>query len=128
MMRLILRVGALLTLVVLLTTIGFAKSPAKSKAKRSHDKTADTSSSTSNSADAKADEPVASAETAPASPAPPAQKSLDQNKDKNGDYKPAPTFTPMLATTETIRGFTIETAHTFPKGGLGFSAHGKKFG
>jgi hypothetical protein len=128
MMRLILRVGALLTLVLLLTTVGFAKSPAKSKAKRSHNKTADTSSSTSISADTKADEPVASAETAPASPAPPAQKSLDKNKDKGGDYKPAPKFTPMLATTGTIGVFTVETADTLPKGGFGFSAYGNKFG
>src|SRR6266478_986186 len=128
MTRLILRLGALLTLVVLLTTVGFAKSPAKSKAKRSHNKTADTSSSTSVSADTKADEPVASAETAPASPAPPAQKSLDKNKDKNGDYKPAPKFTPMLATTGTLGLFTVETADTMPKGGFGFSAFGNKFG
>src|SRR6266853_3448385 len=127
MTRLILRLGALLTLVVLLTTVGFAKSQAKSKAKRSHNKTADTSS-TSVSADTKADEPVASAETAPASPAPPAQKSLDKNKDKNGDYKPAPKFTPMLATTGTIGVFTVETADTLPKGGFGFSAYGNKFG
>jgi len=128
MTRLILRLGALLTLVVLLTTVGFAKSPAKSKAKRSHDKTADTSSSTSNSADTKADEPVTSAETAPASSAPPPQKSVDRNKDKNGDYKPAPKFTPMLATTGTIGVFTVETADTLPKGGFGFSAYGNKFG
>jgi hypothetical protein len=126
MTRLILRLGALLTLVVLLTTVGFAKSPAKSKAKRSHNKTADTSSSTSISADTKADEPVPSAETAPASPA---QKSPDKNNnDKNGDYKPAPRFTPMLATTGTIGVFTVETADTLPKGGFGFSAYGNKFG
>src|SRR3981189_3695630 len=111
MTRLILRVGALLTLFPLLTTAGFAKSPAKSKAKRSHNKTADTSSSTSTTADTKADEPVASAETVPATPALPAQKSLDNKKEKDngGDYKPAPKFTPMLATTGTIGVFTVET-------------------
>src|SRR5580765_1672847 len=122
MTRLILRLGALLTIVLLLATVGFAKSPAKSKAKRSHDKIADTSSSTSISADTKADEPVPSAETGPASPAPPPQKSVDRNKYKGGDYKPAPKFTPMLATTGTIGLFTLETADTLPKGGFGLSA------
>jgi outer membrane protein OmpA-like peptidoglycan-associated protein len=131
-MRLISRIGTLLTLVLLLTTPGFAKSPAKSKAKRSYKKTVDStsSSSTSSSSDTQAGESATSAATAPASPALPAQKSLDNKKEKDngGDYKPAPRFTPMLATTGTIGVFTVETADTLPKGGFAFSAYGNKFG
>jgi len=133
MMRSISRVGTLLTLVLLLTTFGFAKSPAKSKAKRSHHKIADTSSTASTAsvspdtnAHGSAD---ADAETASPSPALPAQKPAENKKDKdNGDYKPAPKFAPMLATTGTIGLFTLETADTLPKGGFGFSAYGNKFG
>ena len=104
------RIGALLTLALLLATAGFAKSPAKSKAKRSHKKTDNTSS--------EAEAPAAL----------PAQKPADLKKVDNEDYKPAPKFIPMLATTGTIGVFTVETAETLPKGGFGFSAYGNKFG
>jgi PKD domain len=124
MMRLILRVGALLVLAFLVTTAGFAKSPAKSRGKRSHKKIDDASSS---SPDATAGESATSAAAVSAAPEIPAQKSAAVNKD-NGDYKPAPRFTPMLATTGTIGVFTVETADTLPKGGFGFSAYGNKFG
>jgi len=127
-MRLILRVGALLTLVVLLTTIGFAKSPAKSKAKRSHDKTADTSSSTSNSADTKADEPVTSAETAPAHPHPPPQKSVDRIKTRTGTINPLRNLHPCWPRLEPLVYLPSRPADTLPKGGFGFSAYGNKFG
>src|SRR5579872_127276 len=132
MMRLILRVGASLTLVLFLITVGFAKSPAKSKAKRSHNKTADTSSSTSiataPSSESRVDSPVSSGAIAPDAPEIPAQTSGANKKDNGGDDKTDPKFTPMLATTGTVGLFTVETADTLPKTGFGFSAYGNKFG
>jgi outer membrane protein OmpA-like peptidoglycan-associated protein len=126
MMRSILRGGALLTLVLLLVPAGFAKSPAKSKAKRAHKKADDIT--TSSASDAKADE-TAIPEASPAPTAAfPAQNAADKKKDKSGDYKPAPRFTPMLATTGTIGLFTVETAETLPKGAFNVSAYGNKFG
>ncbi len=125
MMRWILRCGALLTLVLLLVSAGFAKSPAKLKAKRAHRKTNDTSISARS--DTKADE-AANSETKPVTTAAlPAQKDAGK-KDNGGDYRPAPKFTPMLATTGTIGLFTVETADTLPKGGFAFSVYGNKFG
>src|ERR1700726_204617 len=131
MMRLISRIGTLLTFILLLTTVGFAKTPAKSK--RSHKKTVDSSSSSSSdtqAGDTQPGETATSEAAAPTSPALPAQKSRDSKKDKDngGDYKPAPKFTPMLATTGTIGVFTVETADTLPKHGFAFSAFGNKFG
>lgn len=124
MMRLITRSGVPLALLLLLTTVGFAKSPAKSKARRSHKRIDDDSSSVN----AKSGE-IASAESTAAPLAPlPAQKTLNDNSDTGGDDKPAPKFTPMLATTGTIGAFTVETADTLPKSGFAFSAYGNKFG
>jgi outer membrane protein OmpA-like peptidoglycan-associated protein len=126
MMRLILRGGALLALVLLLVPAGFAKSPVKSKAKRAHKKTDDTS--VSSRSGTKADE-AATPEAKPVSTvAFPAQQATDNKYDKGGDYKPAPKLTPMLATTGTIGLFTAETADTLPKGGFAFSVYGNKFG
>ena len=44
------------------------------------------------------------------------------------EYRPAPKFTPLLATTGTLGLFTTETADTLPRGGVAFSAFGNKFG
>jgi hypothetical protein len=126
MMRLILRPGALLTLVLVLISAGFAKSPARSKTKRSHKITSNIAASTSPVA--KADESATPEAPPIATPAFPAQKAAGNKKDINGDYKPAPKFTPMLATTGTIGVFTVETADTLPTGAFGFSAYGNKFG
>ena len=126
MMRLILRVGTMLTLVLLLIPTGFAKSPAKSKARKAHEKAGETSSSVSS--DTKADEPATAEATRVPTAALPPQKAPGKTKDNGGDYKPAPKFTPMLATTGTIGVFTVETADTLPKGGFGFSAFGNKLG
>jgi Bacterial Ig domain len=125
MMRLILRVGAPLALVLFLIPAGFAKSPAKSKIKRAQKKAGDTASSFSSGV--MTDE-SATSEAAPlATPAFPAQKPADKEKDNSGDLIPAPKFTPMLATTGTVGLFTVETADTLPKGGFGFSAYGNRF-
>jgi outer membrane protein OmpA-like peptidoglycan-associated protein len=61
-----------------------------------------------------------------AAPAP--QSPGTEKKDTNDEYKPAPKFTPMLATTGTLGLFTLETADTLPKHGFAFSAFGNKFG
>src|SRR6266699_3118815 len=125
MMRSILRVGAPLTLVLLLIPAGFAKSPAKSRTKRAHRKAVDTASSFSSAV--MADE-SATPGAAPAASAPfPAQTTAGKTKDNSGDIRPAPKFTPMLATTGTVGLFTVETADTLPKGGFGFSAYGNRF-
>jgi outer membrane protein OmpA-like peptidoglycan-associated protein len=124
MMRLILRVAALLTLVLLLIPDGFAKSPAKSKARRMPKKTDRAASS---SMIAKVEESVPPGTTTVVPAALPPQKATN-NKDNNGDVRPTPRFTPMLATTGTVGLFSVETANTLPKGGFGFSAYGNKFG
>ncbi len=126
MLRLIMRGTGLLLLLFLLVPSGFSKNPAK-KTKRELRKNADTTSATSSdttvsSDPAKAGETVASESASAAAPAVPAQKGTDD------DYKPAPKFTPMLATTGTIGLFTLETADTLPKHGFAFSAFGNKFG
>ena len=106
-MRLLMKGVVLSTLVVLLASVSFAKIPAKKKAKK------------------KADDAVATtAPDAEAAPAVPAQTAATKKKD---DYKPAPTFTPVLATTGTIGAFTVETGDTLPAHGIAVSAYGNKF-
>jgi hypothetical protein len=125
MMRLILRIGALLALVLLLIPAGFAKSPAKSKIKRVQNKAGDIASSFSSGV--MADESATSGAAPLATPAFPAQKPAGQEKDNGDDNRPAPKFTPMLATTGTVGLFTVETADTLPKGGFGSSTYGNRF-
>jgi hypothetical protein len=132
MMRLSVRAGALLMLAMLLPLSGFASSPAKSKRANGDKKIDETAVSASS--DTKADEsatfedPSADAGT----PAWPAEQASDKKPDqKNGgssEYRPAPKFTPMLATTGTIGLFTVETGDTLPKGGFAISGYGNKFG
>jgi len=125
MMRLFMRIGAQLALVLLLIPAGFAKSPGKSKIKRAQKKAGDTASSFSSGV--RADEP-ATPEAAPiAAAAFPAQKPAGKEKDNSEDTKPSPKFTPMLATTGTVGLFTVETADTLPKGGFGSSTYGNRF-
>ena len=123
MRQLIVRGVALLVLVFLLVSAGYSKSPAKSKTKKAR-KTADVTAPAT--ADPKADETTAAG--TPAAAEVPAQKSAGPSKSASDDYKPAPKFTPMLATTGTLGLFTVETADTLPRGGFGFSAFGNKFG
>ncbi len=133
MLRLIMRGVGLLILLLLLIPAGFAKSPAK-KAKKDLKKIDPTASATSSSNTtpssntAKADETGTSERTSPAAPALPAQRGSNDKNGTNDDYKPAPRFTPMLATTGTLGLFTLETADTIPKHGFAFSAFGNKFG
>ncbi len=109
MMRLMLRVGALLLLVVMLVPAGFAKRPAKSKARK-----------------AKKDADTAAVPAAP-SAALPAQTAADKKSDDK-DIWPAPKYLPMLATTGTLGVFTVETADMLPKHGFAFAADANKFG
>jgi len=133
MLRLIVRGVGLLILIFLLVPAGFAKSPAK-KNKKELEKTDNSASATSSSDSttssdtAKADETETSETTSTAAPALPAQNAANDKKGTDDDYKPAPKFTPMLATTGTIGLFTLETADTLPKHGFAFSAFGNKFG
>ncbi|MGA7795238.1 MAG: PKD domain-containing protein [Candidatus Acidiferrales bacterium] len=132
MLRLIIRCTGLLLLIFLLVPAGFSKNPAK-KTKRALKKTDDTTSATSSDAPASSSPDNAGETTAPesasaAAPAVPAQNAANDKKGTDDDYKPAPRFTPMLATTGTIGLFTLETADTLPKHGFAFSAFGNKFG
>jgi len=132
MLRLIMRGAGLLLLIFLLVPAGFSKNPAK-KTKKELKKTDDATSATSSDATAssdpaKAPETVASESAPSAAPAVPAQNDANDKKGTDDDYKPAPRFTPMLATTGTIGLFTLETADTLPKHGFAFSAFGNKFG
>ena len=77
------------------------------------------------------DEPAATAPAATetvSAPAAPAQAASAASKPAPEDAKPAPVFTPILATTGTIGLFTLETADTLPKHGFAFSAYANKFG
>jgi hypothetical protein len=139
------RVVTLLVLAFLLVPAGFSKSVAKSKAKIANKAADDTTAAAS---DTKTDDPPAadpssttSAATSTATPdatsagtpdetvaTPDAQQPAANTKAMDEEYKPAPKFTPLLATTGTLGLFTTETADTLPKGGIAFSAFGNKFG
>ncbi len=116
---------ALLVLVFLLVPAGFAKSPAKSKAKKALKTVDDTTATASNS---KADDSTAAEAPAATTADPAAQQSTAPKKGADEEFKPAPKFTPLLATTGTLGLFTTETADTLPKGSFAFSAFGNKFG
>jgi outer membrane protein OmpA-like peptidoglycan-associated protein len=124
MSKLLLRVGVLLTLVILLVPSGFA-SPAKSRRAKDAKKTEETTASSSVKATAgDAATPDSSSNAAPAQQA----TAKDKKASASSDEEPAPKFTPMLATTGTIGLFTVETGETLPKGGFAVSAFGNKFG
>ena len=120
MLRFAARCGGLLTLIFVLITPAFSKTVLPNNDDR-------------NSGDALS---ANSADTTPAPvPQPPAdatapaqQATGSEKKDASAEYKPAPKFTPMLATTGTLGFFTLETADTLPKHGFAFSAFGNKFG
>jgi len=124
MLRVILRGVGLPVFVFLLVLSGFSKSPAK-KPKKEFKKTKDV---TATARASNADEAAASATTSPAGTPPAAQKSAPEKTAGSSDYKPAPKFIPVLATTGTVGLFTIETADAVPKGGFAFSSFGNKFG
>lgn len=128
MLRLIMRGVALLVLALLLVPASFSKSPAKSKTKKALKKTDDTTITTPSDSDTKADETTSPETPSISAPALPAQRAGASAKSSNNDFRAAPQYTPMLATTGTIGLFTVETADTLPKGGFAFSAYGNKFG
>jgi hypothetical protein len=132
MLRLILRGAGLLILIALLAPAGFSETLTE-KIDKNLRKTDDTAvampSDTADSSDiTKPDETAASEAFSPSTPAPSSQSSTSDKKDADENYRPAPKFTPMLATTGTIGLFTVETAETLPKGAFAFSAFGNKFG
>jgi len=131
MLRLIRRGAGILMLILLLAPAGFTESSAgrTDKDPWKTDAAAAESSDTATSTDAaKSDEAGASDATSAAAPAPAAQNATADKKSTNDDEKPAPKFTPMLATTGTIGLFTLETGETLPKHGFNLSAFGNKFG
>jgi outer membrane protein OmpA-like peptidoglycan-associated protein len=132
MVRLIMRTLALLLLILLLVPAGFSRKLPR-KARRALKKADNTASATSSreapasSDPAKAGGTEASEAASAGNPAP-AQAATNDKKGTNDDYRPAPKFTPILATTGTLGLFTLETADTLPKHGFTFSAFGNKFG
>src|ERR1035441_7196484 len=108
MLRLIMRGMVLLVLALLLVPAGFSKSPAKSKTKKALKETDDTTATTPSDSDTKADETTSPETSSESAPALPAQGAAGVAKSSNNDYKAAPDFTPMLATTGTIGLFTVE--------------------
>ena len=132
MVRLIMRALALLLLILLLVPVGFSRKLPR-KARRALKKADNTASATSSpeapasSDPAKAGGTEASEAASAGNPAP-AQDATNDKKGTNDDYRPAPKFTPILATTGTLGLFTLETADTLPKHGFAFSAFGNKFG
>src|SRR4029077_369216 len=128
-MRLIMRGLGLFLLTLLLVPAGYSKnSPRRTKSlkKADHPTPAISSDSTPSSSTENADE------NSPSEPTPaialPSQTVPASKTSTEDEFKPAPRFTPLLATTGTIGLFTLETADTIPKGGFAFSAFGNKFG
>jgi outer membrane protein OmpA-like peptidoglycan-associated protein len=113
----------LFLLIFLLVPAGFSKSPAGNSDKTAKN-TDDAAPAISGDTPAPSDATSADADA----PAAPAQAPTSDKKSKDDEYKPAPLFTPTLATTGTIGLFTLETGDTLPKGGFAFSAFGNKFG
>src|SRR5258708_11658809 len=128
-MRLIIRVLGFFLLTLLLVPAGFSKnSPRRTKSlkKADHTTSATTSDSTPSSSTENADE------NSPSEPTPatalPGQNATGIKTSTEDEFKPAPRFIPLLATTGTIGLFTLETGDTIPKHGFAFSAFGNKFG
>ena len=126
MWRFIMRCFALLFLILALVPSGFAKGPARKPRKNAKAQAAPLSASTTDNGGPGATGTIA--DTFASEPAPEAQKVANNSKTASDTYKPAPQFTPMVATTGTLGLFTVETADTIPKGGFGYSAFGNKFG
>ena len=128
-MRLIMRGLGLLLLIFLLVPAGFSKnSPRRTKSlkKAGHSTSEISSDSTPSSSTENADE------NSPSEPTPatalPSQNAPASKTSTEDEFKPAPRFTPLLATTGTIGLFTLETGDAIPKHGFAFSAFGNKFG
>jgi PKD domain-containing protein/Big-like domain-containing protein len=132
MWRHFLRGLGVLLFLLLLVPGGFAKAPAGNTTddlRKSDEATpaASTDSTSTATADpANADAPAAPTAPAEAVPAPAAKPAAAAGS--SDEYRPAPVFTPLLATTGTLGLFTLETADTLPKHGFAFSAYGNKFG
>ncbi len=129
MLRMLIRGMGIMLLVFLLVPPGFSKNLKKKKKElKETDNTAVSSETATVSAPSKPGAAIASEKTSAAGPAVPAQDTTASKKSTDEEYKPAPLFTPTLATTGTLGLFTLETADTLPKGGFAFSAFGNKFG
>jgi hypothetical protein len=123
--RLVMRCLVLLLLLSVFAPSGFAKNPAR-KAKKDAKVDSGTTSSTADSNGTGATATLA--DTSASEPAVPAQKVASNTKEASDKSRPTPRFTPMVTTGGTLGLFTVETADTIPKGGLGYSAFGNKFG
>jgi hypothetical protein len=131
MLRLMVRGMGLLILAFLLVPTGFSKNNTKAAGEDPSNANANVTAISANAVTppnaATADETVPA--DAPANvPAAPPQNSASDKKSASDDYRPAPVFTPMLATTGTLGLFTLETGDTLPKGGFAFSAFANKLG
>jgi hypothetical protein len=136
MLRLTTRAVGLLVFMLLIVPAGFSKNATLNTDNdpKKPDETL-TSTAPDNSAAANPDKsgvtvsaPDPADSTQPAQDAGQGKKDKSAKKDTNDASKPAPEFTPMLATTGTIGLFTLETADTLPAHGFAFSAFGNKFG
>ena len=132
MRRLIVRVLVTLTCIFCLASAGFSRSlPATDNADTAKSAEVVTAAASDTPAPSDATTPDAAkpimATTEESAPAAAAPAPLDRAA-ASEEYKPAPRFTPMLATTGTLGMFTLETADTLPKHGFAFSAYGNKFG
>ncbi|HEY2647042.1 MAG TPA: PKD domain-containing protein, partial [Candidatus Acidoferrales bacterium] len=117
----------LLLLTFLLVPAGFSKSNAKTAGEDPNNSNENVSAISANTVAPPSS--ASAAETGPAEPpAASPQTSTSDKKSASDDYRPAPVFTPMLATTGTLGLFTLETGDTLPKGGFAFSAFGNKLG
>lgn len=126
MLRLIIRCLTFPVLILALAGPGIARSPAR-KAKKDA-KTTGTALSSSTPETNEAGVTTVVTDTSTNKLAPSGQNVASPKNAPTSESKPAPSFTPMVATTGTLGLFTVETADTIPKGGFGYSAFGNKFG
>jgi outer membrane protein OmpA-like peptidoglycan-associated protein len=117
-MKPLFRAWAVLAMILLFVTVGFADGPAAPKnSKKSPKRTAVAESSATTH-----DSPAKAAKKA-AKPATPAKAKNPPNPDQGG----GPLWVPMPATTGALGLFTVETADTLPKRGLSFSGGVNKY-
>jgi hypothetical protein len=116
--------------LTLLAPASFSKSPTKNSKKtlKKTDDGATTSTSASPSSGTDAANETSASVNTPSTATPSTAQNAAAEKKSSNEEKPAPRFTPMLATSGTLGLFTLETGDTLLKGGFAFSAFGNKFG
>jgi len=120
-MKVSLRIGSVLALILLLAPAGFADTPGDARAKAKANASAKTFSNESLA------KPAGST---PAKPAPLARTAVSAPRPAPrpaNAYLEDPAWTPLAATTGTLGLFTVETGDTLPRHGFSFSAYANKF-